>query len=207
MLLARLTAGQRQARDGPRAVDLSRLTDVPLELDAPPEQVRAFREVDPRTELIYIGRGKWWVGLVYENIPLIRAGEEELARIKAEGATWPTKRLAMLKAAGWRRVILWDVDRTTNDWVSMTRPGISGWGKMLLQYRRQNEVYLKYPDSDAAYRRLMLRHTMGMSDSKLQRAIERLLGIVQAEKSAIMGRLRGRKMFVGLGGFLKRRAS
>ncbi len=184
-----------------------RLTDVPTERNAPPEWVRAFREVDPRTELIYIGKGKWWVGIVYEDIPLIHIGRAEVEQIKANGgASWPTERLALLKAAGWRRVMLWAVDPWTKDWVQLLKPkGDDGWGKMLRQYRIQNDVYMKYPDSNAAHKRLMMRHEMGATSEKLQSAIDKILEMFRAQKGEIWRRLRGRKVFSGLGGFLKPR--
>lgn len=178
------------------------------ERDAPSEWVRAFRAVDPRTELIYVGHGKWWVGIVYEDIPLIHIGREELAGIRrAGGASWATERLARLKAAGFRRVLLWDVDPVTRDWVGLTTPkGENGWGRMLEIYRIQNDIYLKYPDSTAAHKRLMLRHNLGMTDQKMQSAIDKILEMYRAEKGEIWKRLRGHKIFTGLGGIVKRRA-
>lgn len=185
-----------------------RLTDVPTELDAPPEWVRAFREVDPRTELIYIGKGKWWVGIVYEDIPLIHVGRAELEAMKGQDVPWETRRLALLKAAGWRRVLLWDVDPVTKDWVGLTTPkGENGWGRMLEVFRIQNDIYLKYPDTTEGHKRLMLRHELGHTDEKLASAIARILELFHAEKGEIWKRLRGRKIFTGLGGILKPRPS
>lgn len=186
-------------------MNTERLTTVATELEAPPEVVRAFREVDPRAELIYIGKGKWWVGLVYEDIPLIHIGRRELENIKKQGgASWPTVRMAQLKAEGFRRVILWDIDKRTKEWRPLTRvEGEDGWGKLLERFRIQNDLYLKYPDTNEAHKRLMLADELGGMDEGLRKKIALVLEVFHAKKGEIWKRMKGRKVFTGLGGILK----
>jgi hypothetical protein len=179
-------------------VDASRLTDVFRFRDPPPEVVADFRAVDPRAEWVYIGRGKWWFGLVYPSIPLIQWGRRELIAIKESGgATWPALRLSTLKASGWRRIVLWDIDPKTNDWISLERfPHEPPWRLLLERFRLQDYLYRHHPNTDAAWMRLYLRHELGHTDEKLQQAVKRTLEVVRDERrSGLIARLRGRKVF------------
>lgn len=188
-------------------MDLSRLTDVPTSLEAPPEVVRGFREIDPRAELIYIGKGKWWLGLVNTDIPLVHAGREEMVQIQAEGgAPWASHRLAWLKMAGFRRVLLHCV-LPDNSWGQLvTLHNETSWGHFQARFRLQDYIYRNYPTSDASWHRLMMRHELGAMDTGLQKKIAQILDFVQAERKQILKRVRKEKFFSGLGGILKRRA-
>jgi hypothetical protein len=188
-------------------VDLSRLTDVPTSLEPCPDVVRGFREVDPRTELIYIGKGKWWVGIVHSDIPLIRAGEEEMAQIQASGgAPWTGIRLAWLKMRGFRRVLLHTV-LPDKSWGGLTRiHNEMSWGHWLSRFRLQDYIYRHHTNSDASWHRLLLRNELGMMDNALQEKISTILDMVHADRKIILKRVRKEKFFTGLGGFLKRRA-
>ncbi|MDH3291574.1 MAG: hypothetical protein OEO20_11235 [Gemmatimonadota bacterium] len=179
-------------------MDASRLTDVYRFRDAPPEVVARFRTIDPRAELVYVGRGKWWVGLVYADIPLIHQGRRELIAIKASGgATWPAIRLSSLKAQGFRKVRLWDIDPRTGEWVELQRfDQDPPWTRLIERFRLQDWVYRHYPSSPAAWRRLMLKHELGHTDDRLREALSRTLDQVQqSTRSGIIAKLRGRKVF------------
>lgn len=180
---------------------------MPTSLEAPPEVVRGFREVDPRAELIYIGAGKWWVGLVYPDIPLIHAGREGLVEIQSDGgAPWPSHRLEWLKMRGFRRVLLHTVlpDRS---WGGLTRiHNEMSWGHWLARFRLQDWIYRHHTNSDASWHRLLLRNELGMMDDALQEKINKILDMVQAERRQILKRVRKERFFTGLGGILKRRA-
>jgi len=177
-------------------VDTGRLTTVSTFRDAPPEVVAEFRSVDPRAELIYVGRGKWWVGLVYTDIPLIYQGRRELVAIQESGgASWPSLRLSMLKAQGFRKVHLWDLDEAGN-WIRYERfEGDPPWGYLLNCFRRQDWIYRHHPNSDAAWLRLYLRHELGRTDDQLLSVVDRVKEAVQRNKGGIIAKLRGAKVF------------
>lgn len=43
---------------------MKRLTSTPTAIETPPDVLRAVRAVHPRAEVVYIGDGKWWLGIV-----------------------------------------------------------------------------------------------------------------------------------------------
>ena len=188
-------------------MDSGRLTDVSTFYEAPPEVTAQFRAIDPAIELIYTGKGRWWVGRVQHNTLSVAAGQREMMRCQWEGATWPTLRKSMLQAQGFRRVLLWDVDPRTKQWEQLTRIyNEASWGHWLAQYRLQDWLYRHHPNSDAAWMRLLMRHEMGQVDDVLQRKIAQVLDMVHADRKIILKRVRREKFFTGLGGILKRRA-
>lgn len=185
-----------------------RLTDVSTFYEAPPEVIAQFRAIDPLTELVHVGKDRWWLGRVDPATPARLAGEVELLRCQQEGVMWPTLRKAMLQAQGFRRVLLWDVNARTHEWEQLTRIyNEASWGHWIAQFRLQEWVYRHWPNSDAAWNRLMLRHEMGMMDTKLKKKIAQVLDMVHADRKIILKRVRREKFFTGLGGLLKRRAS
>lgn len=185
-----------------------RLTDVSTFYEAPPEVITQLRAIDPVTELVYVGKGRWWLGRVDPHTPAVEAGRQDLLRCQHEGALWPTLRKAMLKSQGFKRVLLWDVNPRTHQWEGLTRIyNEASWGHWIAQFRLQDWVYRHWPNSDSAWNRLMLRHEMGMMDTKLQQKISQVLDMVHADRKIILKRVRREKFFTGLGGLLKRRAS
>jgi hypothetical protein len=183
-------------------VNTDRLTTVSTFRDAPPEVVAEFRAVDPRAELLYLGRGKWWVGLVYTNIPLIQDGRRELIALGQDvdafgvnRTAWPSLRTAMLKSQGFRKVHLWDIDKDGN-WIRYERfAGDPPWGYLLNMFARQDWIYRHHPNSDASWHRLLLRHELGHTDLQLKSIVDRCYDAVQQNRKGIISKLRGAKVF------------
>lgn len=46
---------------------MKRRIDLPALYDPKPSVLRACRQIDPAAELIYIGEGEWWLGVVKPN--------------------------------------------------------------------------------------------------------------------------------------------
>lgn len=177
-------------------MNTARLLDVSVAREAPPEVVAELRSIDPRVDVVYIGKGKWWTGMVYSNIQLIHMGRDSLLRIQAEGgASWPTLRLAQLKSQGFRMVKLLDVDAAGN-WVELARwPRDPHWGRVVNAFRRQDWIFRHFPNSDAAWLRLMLRHELGQETAAETAAVSRALDMVHADRKSLMRVIKGNRLF------------
>lgn len=171
-----------------------RLVDVSTARVAPDHVVRELRTIDPRAELLYVQRGKWWLGMVYTDIPLIGFGRSQLCHIKDEGgASWATLRLAQLKAQGFRRVIL-----PRERW-----PRDPLWGFVVSWFRKQDWAFRHIPNSDSGWEREYQRHEQVMTgEDQIDVVKQRLVDFVNADRHSLMRRIqRGVQM-----GYLGRQA-
>lgn len=158
-----------------------RLVDVWSAYVAPDHVLRELRAIDPRAELLYVQRGKWWLGLVYENIPLIQTGRAQLSRInEAGGAPWPTLRLAQLKAQGFRRVIL-----PKERW-----PREPMWRFMIEWFRKADYCFRHIPNSDQGWEDAFKPHEREMTgDAKVEELKKRLVEFVHSDRRSLMRRI------------------
>ena len=158
-----------------------RLVDVCTSRVAPDHVLRELRSIDERAELVYVQRGKWWLGLVYENIITIQWGRAELCRIKDEGgASWPTLRLAQLKSQGFRRIIL-----PRERW-----PTEPMWAFIVWWFRKQDWTFRHIPNSDTGWDKAFERHEKAMTnDDDVAIVQKRILDLVHAERHDLMRRI------------------
>lgn len=158
-----------------------RLVDVSTSYVAPDQVVRELRAIDERAELLYVQRGKWWLGLVKENIPLIQMGRDELVRIKDEGgAMWPTIRLAQLRSQGFQRVIL-----PKERW-----PREPMWYFIIEWFKKQDWVFRHIPDSDDSWEREFQRHSEAMEGTPEVDFVKNgLLDLAHADRKSLMRRI------------------
>lgn len=159
-----------------------RLIDVSTSLVAPDLVVRELRTIDSRAELLYIGRGKWWLGLVYDSIPLMESGKAELDRIAEAGTevSWATIRLSHLKRLGFRRVIM-----PRERW-----PREPMWRFMIEWFRRSDFCFRHIPDSDQGWEDAFKPHERAMTNADaVEEAKKRLVEYVHQEKQSLMRRV------------------
>lgn len=158
-----------------------RLVDICTARVAPDHVVRELRAIDRRAELLYVQRGKWWLGLVYSDIPLIQTGRESLCRIKDEGgASWPTLRLAQLKAQGFRRVIL-----PRERW-----PREPLWGFVVHWFRKQDWAFRHIPDSDSGWEEAYRPHERAMTgEDKIEIVKQQLVDLATSDRRSLMRRI------------------
>lgn len=158
-----------------------RLVDVWSSRVAPDHVLRELRTIDSRAELVYVQRGKWWLGLVYNNIPLIQAGRRELSRIKDEGgAAWPTLRLAQLKAQGFRRIKLprerWPLEPL--------------WRFSIEWFRKADYCFRHIPNSDQGWEDAFKPHEDAMTNTaKVEEVKKRLVEFVHSDRRSLMRRI------------------
>ncbi len=158
-----------------------RLVDVWTARVAPDHVVRELRSIDRRAELLYVQRGKWWLGLVKQNIPLIEVGHKEMKTIwKEGGATWPTLRMAQLKCQGFRYIELprerWPLDPL--------------WGFIVHWFREVNWRYLAIPDSDSGWDQAFKRHERAMTNEpEREELTARLLDHAMSDRRSLMRRI------------------
>jgi hypothetical protein len=175
----------------------SRLVDIPSTYVAPDSVIRELRSIDPRAELVYVHGGKWWLGLVYENIPLIPDGRAELAKlVEAGGArlttlntdwyAWQRLKLKRLKAQGFRRVKL-----PKERW-----PREPMWRFMIEWFRKSDYVFRHIPNSDQGWEDAFKPHEREMMNTdRVEEVKRRLVDFVHSERRSLMRRMqRGAQM-------------
>ncbi len=148
---------------------------------APDHVLRELREIEPRCELVYIGRGKWWLGLVDPQLhgAVVQAGYRLGEVIWEEGgATWPTLRLMQLKVQGFRKVRL-PLER----W-----PAEPLWAFVVFWFRKQDWSYRHLPNSDSGWDREFKTHAPESNPGEGS-AVKKLLDITHAERRTIMRRM------------------
>lgn len=59
---------------------MRRRVQVGAARETPPEVLRAVRAVHPAAEVVYMGQGRWWLGVVTTNAPFLQETERRLAR-------------------------------------------------------------------------------------------------------------------------------
>lgn len=165
-----------------------RLVDVYGSYSAPDHVMADLRAIDPRTELVYVQRGKWWLGLVYTNIPLIHDGRRELCRIKDEGgAPWVGLRLALLKSQGFRRVIL-PHERWSREPL---------WAFMVHWFRKQDWIYRHMSTSVIGEKSEFNRHVAAMDGSNNTEGVRnRIVDLLHSDRRSLFRHVQGNP-FVG----------
>ncbi len=158
------------------------LVDVYRAQVAPDHVIQQLREIDPRCELVYIGGGKWWLGLVdtLRHVEVVKAGRRLGEALWEEGgATWPTLRLMQLKEQGFRKV-----DLPLERW-----PREPLWGFVVFWFGKQDFVYRHWPTSDAGWDREYRTHVPDSKPGEELLAAKKLLDIAHAERKTIMRRM------------------
>jgi len=120
---------------------LKRLVDLPEEQRVAPEWVfERLREIDPGSEVLYMGDGVWWLGVVKPLAPRVEAGHqalktyEKLKFEKGKETQWPIIRNAILKSQGFGLVGKYR-------W-----PAEPLWGAMIEEFRYADYMYRQYED-------------------------------------------------------------
>lgn len=99
---------------------LRRLVTIPEEREPPPECLAALRDVSERAEMVYAGNGLWWLGVVVDDTPAVRSGEDlvDVCRERERSgkdvrvASW---RKALLMCQGFRMLASVGVHNGGND--------------------------------------------------------------------------------------------
>jgi hypothetical protein len=64
--------------------------DYPSERTCPPALLAELRRIDPTAELLYVGEGRWILGAVRFNWPVVQKAIGALTKIEAQTATYLT---------------------------------------------------------------------------------------------------------------------
>jgi len=80
---------------------MDRLIDLPEERVCPEGLLRQLRQVDPAAELIYVGEGEWWLGVVKPNTFRRAQGDAILGREwRKDQPSWDQLRYGQLMRQG-----------------------------------------------------------------------------------------------------------
>jgi hypothetical protein len=90
---------------------VNRLVAIPQSREPPPDLLRRLRAIHPRAELVYIGDGEWWVGIVEPNEHRRQTGARILAREWAQDhPDWGVLRMGALLVQGFSYCGSWVFD-------------------------------------------------------------------------------------------------
>ena len=119
----------------------TRLIDLPEQERVAPDWVfDRLREVDPGAEVLYVGEGVWWLGVVKPLAPRVEAGlkalktYEKLKYEKGKETQWPIIRNAILKSQGFGLVGKYRF------------PQEPLWGAMIEEFRYADYMYRQHED-------------------------------------------------------------
>lgn len=125
-----------------------RLVDFPEEFEAPPDLVLVrLREIDHRAELVGVGPGMWWAGIVKPFAERVEMGKSQLAYMLKKGRDkksprwWPKIRNAMLSSQGFGVVCK-----------HRFKVGEVEWDLLVEDFRYRCWWYLQYEEGDEALR-------------------------------------------------------
>lgn len=105
---------------------MERLLDLPEPRTCPPALLAQLRAIDPAAELVYVGEGEWWLGVVKPNTFRRAQGDHLLAREwKKDHPTWEQIRYGQLMRQGFAYCGSWVIEgepdgRIVNDFREST---------------------------------------------------------------------------------------
>jgi len=105
---------------------MDRLIDLPELREPPPALLAQLREIDPLAELIYVGEGEWWLGVVKPNTFRRAQGDALLGREWRKSVKdWQQLRYGQLMRQGFAFCGTWVIEgepdgRIVNDFREST---------------------------------------------------------------------------------------